>query len=343
MILHSAALAAIFLLASSQAAQAQKKRVDRADQLPRFTYAIDGKAEDLLTDDQQFAKFAAAVRTNLEKVLGEYDIADASAERGMVVTLANIALFLRDDTAALKYLDRVRQLEEKPEARLTNGLESRAIVAARGKVPEANTEAFRSALRTEITTLLKDLPWNTVEKSMRARQTWLELLTPEYLRGTIRSQIQPLVDKEGVLSDDSAARIIGSRLTIASVMAWRGIFAEAIGEYIARSNKPRPDIWQARAASLPPGRSWKPLVVSVWDSGSDPALFDKVLVRNPDGSPAVIAYDRDARKASGFLEEIPEQLLRNYSDSVRLFQGWRTCGRAERLPTQPSRRHGSSL
>ena len=61
--------------------------------------------------------------------------------------------------------------------------------------------------------------------------------------------------------------------------------------------------------------------MSAWDSGSDPALFDKVLVRNADGTPAVIAYDRDARKAAGFLEEIPEQLLRNYGDSVRLFQG----------------------
>ena len=124
-----------------------------------------------------------------------------------------------------------------------------------------------------------------------------------------------------MLSDDSAARIISFRQSIASVIAWRGVFVESIGEYIARSNKPRPDIWPARAASLPSGKSWKAVVVSAWDSGSDPALFDKVLVRNADGTPAVIAYDRDARKAAGFLEEIPEQFLRNYGDSVRLFQG----------------------
>ena len=323
MIRRCAAVAAVFLLSLSQAAHAQqqKKRADRADQLPRFTYPIEGKAEDLLTDDQRFAKLAGAVRANLEKVLSEYQIADASAERSMVSTLAAIALITKDDAAAVKYLDRVRQLQEKEEAKLTNGLEFRAILAARAKVPEANTEEFRAVLRSEMNKLLKDLPWNIVENSMRGRQTSFELLTSEYLRGTVRSEIQPLVDKEGVLSDDSAARIIAFRQSIASVIAWRGVFVESIGEYIARSNKPKPDIWPARAALLPAGKSWKPVVVSAWDSGSDPALFDKVLVRNADGTPAVIAYDRDARKATGFLEEIPEQLLRNYGDSVRLFQG----------------------
>jgi hypothetical protein len=316
------ALIAVLLLSLLQAAFAQqKKRADRADQLPRFTYPIQGKAEDLLTDDARFKKLALAVRTDLEKVLGEFEIADASAERAMVRTLAAIAVNLKEDAAALKHLDRLRQLEEKQEAKLTAGLESRAIVAARSKVREANTEAFRTALRAEMTTLLKDLPWNVVEKTMRARQVSLELMSLEYLRGTIRSEIQPLVDKEGVLSDDSAATIITTRQAIDSVIAWRGVFAESIGEYIARSNKPRPEIWQARSASLPSGQPWKPIVVSAWDSGSDPALFEKALLRKADGTPALIAYDRDARKTSGFLEELPEQLLRNYRDSVRLFQG----------------------
>ena len=152
MIRRCAAVAAVFLLSLSQAAHAQqqKKRADRADQLPRFTYPIEGKAEDLLTDDQRFAKLAGAVRANLEKVLSEYQIADASAERSMVSTLAAIALITKDDAAAVKYLDRMRQLQEKEEAKLTNGLEFRAILAARAKVPEANTEEFRAVLRSEM-------------------------------------------------------------------------------------------------------------------------------------------------------------------------------------------------
>ncbi|HYI97450.1 MAG TPA: S8 family serine peptidase [Bryobacteraceae bacterium] len=318
---YVAVLAAVILSLSQAAHAQQKKRADRADQLPRFTYPIEGKAEDLLTDNQRFAKLAEAVRTNLEKILSEYQIADASAERAMVSTLAAIAMITKDDAAAVKYLDRARSLQEKEEAKLTNGLEIRAILAARAKVPETNTEAFRAALRSEMNNLLKDLPWNIVERSMRGRQTSFELLNSEYLRGTVRSEIQPLVDKEGALSDDSAARIIAFRQSIASVIAWRGVFLESIGEYIARSNKPGPDIWPAREVRLPEGKPWKPVVVSAWDSGSDPVLFEKVLVRNADGTPAVIAYDRDARKASGFLEEIPEQLLRSYGDSVRLFQG----------------------
>src|SRR5688500_11378739 len=111
MIRRSTALIAVLLISLSQAGLAQqKKRADRADQLPRFTYPIQGKAEDLLTDDARFTKLALAVRTDLEKVLAEYQIADASAERAMVRTLAAIAVILKQDDAALKHLDRLRQL-----------------------------------------------------------------------------------------------------------------------------------------------------------------------------------------------------------------------------------------
>ena len=322
MVRRYAAMFGVFLLCSLYPAFPQeKKRADRADQLPRFTYPIEGKAEDLLTDDARFAKLAAAVRADIEKVLREYEIADASAERSMVNTLASVALILKEDAAATKFLDRARELEQKAEARLMNGLESRAILAARRTASETNAEAFRSALRAEMSKLLKDLPWDVVEKSVRSRQTSWQLLSAEILRGGIRSSIQPLVDKEGVLSDESAALIIAARQTFGSVIAWRSPLVESVGEYIARSNKPRPNIWPARAVSLPQGKPWKPMVVAAWDSGSDPALFDQVLVRNADGSPALVAYDRDARKASGFLEEVPEPILRNYRDAVRLSQG----------------------
>ena len=44
-----------------------KPRIDKAADLPRFTYAIDGKVEDVVRSAQKFAPFAAALRRNTSR------------------------------------------------------------------------------------------------------------------------------------------------------------------------------------------------------------------------------------------------------------------------------------
>ena len=57
------------------------QRIEKAADLPRFTYKIDGKVEDLLRDDAKFRAFATDVRRDAESTLAKYDIADKSSER----------------------------------------------------------------------------------------------------------------------------------------------------------------------------------------------------------------------------------------------------------------------
>jgi len=58
------------------AVAAEKKRIEKAADLPRFSYQINGKLEDLVRDDARFREFAAQVRHDDESVLAQYDIAD---------------------------------------------------------------------------------------------------------------------------------------------------------------------------------------------------------------------------------------------------------------------------
>ena len=83
----------VFLLAAlvASGALAQgKKRIERAADLPRFTYRIEGKLEDLVRDPAAFSRFADQVRRDDQSVLDQYDIADKSAQRGLLGVLARI-------------------------------------------------------------------------------------------------------------------------------------------------------------------------------------------------------------------------------------------------------------
>jgi len=68
------ALALGIVIAASVGGVAQtappRPRIERAADLPRFTYPIEGRVEDLVRSGERFAPFAAAVRRDTESVLG---------------------------------------------------------------------------------------------------------------------------------------------------------------------------------------------------------------------------------------------------------------------------------
>src|SRR5688500_13417495 len=138
MLIHALALGlAASLVASPVVAQYQaapKQRVEKAADLPRFNYKIDGKVEELLRDDAKFKAFAQKLRTDIDSVLIRYEIPDKSVERGYLATLAQLDyLEGRYDDAMLR-VDRIRALEEKPADKLISGLTLRAMIMAERNV-----------------------------------------------------------------------------------------------------------------------------------------------------------------------------------------------------------------
>ena len=62
----------VLVLALAATAQAEgKKRIDKAADMPRFTYKVEDKLEDLVRDPKAFGRFAAEVRRDNQSVLGE--------------------------------------------------------------------------------------------------------------------------------------------------------------------------------------------------------------------------------------------------------------------------------
>jgi hypothetical protein len=143
----SARLLVLFLailLAGGAAAQA-KKRIDKAADLPRFTYKLDSKIEDMVRDDAKFKPFAADLRRDLESVLAQYDIEDKATLRGILAELAQLDMLEGSYDAALARVAQVKALEDKPADKLLSGMTTRAIVAGVRTNPDRTSAAYLAA------------------------------------------------------------------------------------------------------------------------------------------------------------------------------------------------------
>ena len=108
------------LLAGGAAAQA-KKRVEKAADLPRFSYKLDGRIEDMVRDDAKFKPFAGEVRRDLESVLAQYDIEDKATLRQILGELAQLDMLDGNYEAAMAHVAQVKALEDKPADKLLSG------------------------------------------------------------------------------------------------------------------------------------------------------------------------------------------------------------------------------
>jgi len=296
-----------FALAGSALAQ-ERKRIDKAADLPRFTYKIDGKLEDIIRDDAKFRVFAAAVRRDTESILDRYDIADKAMLRQLLgVVLRLDYLDGRYDDAQKEAL-KIRDLEEKPADKLMSGLAIRAMIAAERKVGNRTSDAYRAEVGRMVAAELDTMPYELVQNEVKEAKAGTEILSEALALGYIREVLQPAVDKAGSLSSDLAPTLVNARYRIVAVLPLKETLVGAYSGYLAAHKVDKPDIWAARDVTLPGGKPNTPVTVAIWDSGVDTALFPDKLKRGTDGKPAVIAFDRYSNPTTGELEAIPADL-----------------------------------
>lgn len=282
-------------------AQTPKKKITRAADVPQFNYPVSGKVEDLLRSDEAFGKFAAQIRKNVESVLADYDIEESAAKRQLIGTLAYLDILEGKDQDALRRLDEVRALEDKPGQKLVSGLVLRSILKARATFKDHNSADYRRQVYKLVRQSLDAMPFAVVENEVKGAKAGYEIRSEALIVGQLRSVFDPVVEKTGALSSDIADRLPAIKVTMLETIPLKDSLVEAFGSYLSANHKEKPDIWAARAVRLEPGKNYTPVNIAVWDSGVDTAIFKNQLVRGEDGQPAVIAYDMNVRKTTGDL------------------------------------------
>ena len=239
---------------------AEKIRIEKADDLPRHTYQIEGKASEFVQDRDAIMALAAEVKTDLEADLETYEIPDPTTLQGYYASLRTIAFLegRNDDVLALS--EKIRGLEDKKAAQLTSGMMIDAMAVADG-----DQEAFTSALQERVA----DLPYDIVQDVIEAGKGRMEIISANLVIGQIQAGLDPVVaNTGGELSKQFAQSLIGAHLTITEVLPMKDGVVRIYGAYLAANATEKADIWAARDVALEAGAPGKP-VVAIWDSGID--------------------------------------------------------------------------
>lgn len=302
-------------------AQPAKPRIEKAADLPRFTYPIQGQLEDTVRSAERFAPFAAAVRRDTESVLNGYDIADKGTRRDLLTTLAILDYLEGQYDRALARAEEVRALQDKPADKLINSLRLRAMAQA-AKVHGSSGEAFARATAEAIRRELDPLPYQVIANDVKALKAQAELVGEALVLGRIREVLQPVVASSGALSSEFASSVVGARFALTAVLPLKPVLIDAFGSYLAANQVTKPDIWAARDVTLTPARVQAPVRVAVWDSGVDTRLFGRQVLRDGKGQPRVIAFDKYSRPSQGELMPLDPALRGKLPQMVARTKGF---------------------
>jgi subtilisin family serine protease len=297
----------VALLLAAHAGAQSRQRVDKAADLPRFDYRVDGKVEDLVANEARFKAFAGDVRRDIEAVLARYDIPDKSVERGYLATLAQIDYLERDYAGALGRLDRIRALEEKPADRLLSGLTMRALIAAERGTGGRSGDAYGREVGRLVRAELDAMPYAVVQNEVREMKAGIEIASEALVLGGLRERLQPIVDKAGALSSDFAPAVVNARYRLTATIPLKRTLAEALAGYLAANKVDKPDIWAARDVTLRRSPGYARVDIAIWDSGVDPGVFPTRMFEVR-GKLVSIGFDRYGNPANEPLLPIPPAL-----------------------------------
>lgn len=305
----AAALVAVAVSFGGARADGTRTPVTSAAALPQFTYPVAGPPSALLTaDTATFAPFGAKVAADIDGVLNAYDVRDHAALRDLLEEKLELELLSgTQDAQALDTIRQMRDVEDKPEARLTAGVLESAIVAARAATGATNGAAFTAAFTARYADALAALPWNVVGPSLEETKSTEEILTPALLIGNLRAKLDPAAAATHALDNAAAAQVVTSRYDIDVVLPLAGPTVETIAALAAKHAQHKPDIWPAREVTLDARDDLTPVRIAVWDSGCDVRLFPHQLYTDPAPGrfdPHGLAFDVNGFPAHGYLEPL---------------------------------------
>jgi len=299
---------ALALLCVGSAAWAQTKpRIEKAADLPRFTYKVDGPLEDIVRSAERFAPLAAAVRRDTESVVAGYDIPDKATRRDLLTQLAVLDFLDGRYDAALARAEEVRALQDKPADQMLSGLRLRMMAQA-AKAQGREGEAYRRAVADNIARELAPLPFATIANDVRELKASAERTGEALILGRVREVMQPIATRTGELSSEFAPGLVFARYALLASLPLKQTFIAAFGTYLDAHRIVKQDIWAARDVALPPGEKFTPVRISVWDGGVDTALFGKQVLRDKSGKPLFIAFDKYSRPSKSMLLPLPKDV-----------------------------------
>ncbi len=303
-----------------------KKTVNTEADLPRFNFPLAMPASEFLsTDDATFNAFAKQVAAAVDSILSGYTIADKETLRNLLATRADVELLSGDAKGSLATLGQIRDLEEKPAAKLTAGLMMRALAQAYAETGTDGGPAFQQAFQTHFAEAVNALPWAPVENTVKEMRTGLQLASDSLLEGSAKENLDPVVAKTGGLDLPGAQRLVGMRVLRDLQIPEDKIALGVVNTYIAGHDVKKPDIWAARDVTLTAEENLTPVRMAIFDSGVDTSLYPDQLFTDPNPgahSPHGLAFDLQGNLYNGDLQPLTAEQKAAYPRFLAVSQGF---------------------
>ena len=279
----SLAASLVLMLAGFASAQSgAKKKVNSQSDLPRFTYPMDKPASELVqADAATFNSFAAKVRADLETIFRDYDISDKATLRDLLYAKLSLQQLAGEYPEGLATVRQIRDLEDKPAARLTSGIYTEAWLKAAIESKSTSGAVFEQAFSKQYADAVNPLPWDVVQDTMKSGWSRAKLTSAANMIGFVKTELDPAVDKSKALSNDEAWELIAVRKSLQFDVSLKEQRAEVLGKYVTAHNVMKPDIWEARDVTLTAKDKLTPVLVAIWDSGIDVSIFGENVFTDP--------------------------------------------------------------
>jgi subtilisin family serine protease len=289
-------------------------------QLPRFAYPVSGDVGRFLDRPAELRPLAARLKSDLMATLTSHDIQDRATLGQLHRILRDIAILENDLPGFVRHNQLTRSFQDKPALATWLGIpEAARFAAANAAAPgsPAFAEAFRAALQSAI----EKLDFSVNGKTVAERYRGLSTTGPGMQRGAVMEALQPAVDGGGTLDMNGLARLIAVANNLRDLLPLAEVEREVEAGWLAANSRWKPGIWEARSVTLSDPAKLTPVVIGIWDSGTDTQLFgsqawtnrrETVNGRDDDGNGWVddvhgIAIDVMGERAIGPLETIPAE------------------------------------
>jgi len=289
-----------------------KKRVTKQSDLPRFTYAVKGSASELVqSDDATFTAFASKVRTDLDTIFRDYEVDDKSTMRSLLYAKLDLQEFAGQYDAGLRTIEEIRALQEKPAAKLTSGIVSRAILQAAIETKSISGQAYEESFRKYALDAVNGLPWDIVQDNIKETYAGSRVYTQSVALAAVKTDLDTAVQKSGVLDNQQAWQLISTRNDLHFFIPLEPVLSAVLKQYIAAHNVVKPDIWAAREVTLSREKHLAPVLIAIWDSGIDVSIFPDQVFTDPHPTASGahgLAYDDVGAPSKAWLYPLsPEQ------------------------------------
>lgn len=301
--------------------QAKKEVHSQAD-LPRLSYPFKGPISTLLqADDSTFDSATSKAAADIDSILGDYDIQDNATLIGILSAKLAVQELKGDAAGGLQTIDKLRELQSKPDLKLTVGLFDEAILKAQQSVPSKQGHEYEKKVESNYQEAVNALPWDTVQDVVKSARSMSRVVSEQLILGRAQNDLQPEIDRSGAISRDSMYEAFELRVELKK-LPLKSARVNVLKSYVATHETQKPDIWASRDVALSGSDHLQKVLVGVWDNGVDTTLYqgNTYTYANPGPYPAQgLAFTDDGHPSNSALYPLTPEQKKQYpemSDSM---------------------------